>query len=184
MSVSHEPDLWLFGYGSLIWRPGFDAQQARPGLLQGWARRFYQGSTDHRGVPAYPGRVVTLIPDPRAHTWGVLYQLHPSEAPAILDALDHREQGGYARHLLIRSSLRADDTPQLALVYVATPENPDYLGPASIQDIAQRILTASGPSGSNLDYLLELERSLRAMGVYDEHVDALVRLARASRAPA
>ena len=65
--------MWIFGYGSLIWRPDFDWIEAAPASIEGWERRFWQGSHDHRGVPDAPGRVVTLIPQANAYCDGMAH---------------------------------------------------------------------------------------------------------------
>src|SRR5690606_2434548 len=132
--------LWLFGYGSLIWRPGFDYEKRVPGFVKGWARRFWQGSTDHRGTPEAPGRVVTLVEAPGASCWGVAYRLRPSTAATVLERLDHREQGGYERHqVVVTPKSPAAGSSIHALVYIAGRNNPDYLGPAPLSEMAAQI---------------------------------------------
>ncbi len=92
-----QSEVWLFGYGSLIWKADFDYIERRPARIHGWARRFWQGSHDHRGTPQAPGRVVTLIPDPDAHCAGMAYLI----TPEVFDHLDHREKNGYLREVVM-----------------------------------------------------------------------------------
>jgi cation transport regulator ChaC len=162
---------WVFGYGSLIWRPTFRFEERRPGWVDGWARRFWQGSTDHRGVPGAPGRVVTLVAAPGSRCAGVAYRLPDAERESILAHLDHREKGGYARHV-VDVHVAGDPPPRTlhALVFIATEANPEYLGPATVPEIAEQIRRSHGPSGPNAEYALRLAEALRAMQAHDEHV--------------
>jgi cation transport regulator ChaC len=193
--VSDE-SLWIFGYGSLVWRPAFSHRRRAPARIHGWARRFWQGSTDHRGIPSRPGRVVTLVAaddpailaerapaPPRLTCWGCAYEVAPEDREVVLEELDHRERGGYDR-IEIEMTIRIAAEGEVSipgLMYVANENNPNYLGPAPIENIARQILTATGPSGPNPEYVFELARSLRLMGGQDSHIDAvesaLVRLA-------
>lgn len=182
--MPQEPDLWLFGYGSLVWRPDFAHRERRPARIEGWTRRFWQGSTDHRGVPGAPGRVVTLVPEPGARCHGVAYRVAPEVAAEVLAGLDHRERGGYARVELALELLRPGPSGpephariERARMYLATPDNPNYLGPAPLPAIARQIVDSRGPSGANLEYLLRLAHALRELEAEDEHVFALERAA-------
>jgi cation transport protein ChaC len=197
-SVSDAP-LWIFGYGSLVWRPAFAHRRALPAAISGWARRFWQGSTDHRGVPSRPGRVVTLLStdapelaacESAGHVnepcWGTAYEVAEADRASVLSELDHRERGGYTR-IDVEIELRIGEGSKRVvdgLVYVADAANTNYLGPAPLDAIAQQILTASGPSGPNPQYVFELARSLRGMNARDSHVfaveTALARLVRES----
>lgn len=174
--MSEQP-AWIFGYGSLIWNPGFEVLERRAGWVHGWMRRFYQGSPDHRGTPEDMGRVVTLLPDAHAQVWGVAYRPAPHELAHIMARLDHREQGGYA-HARVR--VHAPDGAVLdALTYIATPQNPYYLGDRPLDVMAQRIARAYGPSGLNRAYLFALEDALAQAGAQDEHVTTLAHAVRA-----
>lgn len=172
--------LFVFGYGSLLWRPAFPHRAHRAAYLEGYARRFWQGSTDHRGVPGAPGRVVTLVRSAGERCWGRAYEVAEADAPAVLRALDHREKGGYLRE---RAPLgTAEEGPGAildALVYRATAANPGYLGPERLTVIAAQVRASRGPSGHNLEYVLELAAALRAMGAEDPHVFELEALLRA-----
>ena len=81
---------WIFGYGSLMWHPGFEFSENRPAAITGWMRRFWQGSTNHRGVPGAPGRVVTLMPDESAVCRGMAYRVDSKAYRTAVETL--REQ--------------------------------------------------------------------------------------------
>ena len=166
-----EPLTWIFGYGSLIWRTGFRFAHSRPAFIHGWARRFWQGSTDHRGVPGAPGRVVTLIEAPDEICWGQAYALEPASRDDVLAHLDHREKGGYER-LQLRLHFGAANSVQ-GLMYHATAENENFLGDADMDTIATQVINAHGPSGANVDYVLELDAALKRLGAADQHVQDL-----------
>jgi cation transport protein ChaC len=159
--------VWLFGYGSLIYKADFPFIERRAASIAGWTRRFWQGSHDHRGTEAAPGRVATLVPEPGAVCHGMAYLI----TPEVFGHLDHREKNGYLR--LATEIAFDDDTATLGLVYIATADNAAYLGEASEQAIARQIAASSGPSGPNRDYLLDLAHALREMGKIDAHVFAI-----------
>ena len=161
-----------------MWRPDFQHRERRAARAEGWARRFWQGSTDHRGVPGAPGRVVTLRRRAGAHCWGLAFRVDAAEAPAVLATLDHRERGGFER-VELEVRFAPDDAVARAVTYVAGASNANYLGPAPLAAVAEQVRRCRGPSGSNLEYVLELARALRGIGAEDEHVFALERLLRA-----
>jgi cation transport regulator ChaC len=167
-----QDDLWIFGYGSLVWRPAFPHVEKRASWIDDWARRFWQASTDHRGVPESPGRVATLVPEAGARCWGMAYRVAAAQRSEVLAILDQRESGGFERRDV---QLRlASGEGFSALVYVAGPGNPNYPGPASLDAIAAQIRRATGPSGPNDEYLLRLSDALREIGGEDSHVEELV----------
>ncbi len=156
--------VWLFGYGSLIFKADFPFIERRPASIANWSRRFWQGSHDHRGTESAPGRVATLTPDAGAVCHGMAYLI----TPEVFGHLDHREKNGYLR---LATEIAFDDGSSTeGLVYIATEENAAYLGAASELAIAVHIARASGPSGPNRDYLLDLAQALREMDRHDEHV--------------
>lgn len=172
--------IWIFGYGSLIWRPDFQFEERRHGFIRDYARRFWQGSTDHRGTPDFPGRVVTLIDQPGAICWGAAFRVSVEQTQEVLGYLDRRESGGFRRK---RVEVWMPETGGQgdrisAQLYLAPGQNPNYLGPDSLTSIAKQICLAQGPSGSNIEYALELAGALREMGAEDDHVFSLEALIR------
>ncbi|WP_376697061.1 gamma-glutamylcyclotransferase [Wenzhouxiangella sp. EGI_FJ10305] len=169
-----ENDDWVFGYGSLIYKVDFPYLDREPAQIEGWARRFWQGSHDHRGTPDAPGRVVTLVPDAARTCRGMAYRVEHD----VFEHLDHREKNGYQHHR-VTIDLLDRGTAVAGMIYVAGRDNPAFLGPDKPQVLAEHIVAARGPSGLNRDYLLRLAESLRELGDEDEHVFDLERRVRA-----
>ena len=160
---------WVFGYGSLLFKIDFPYVEARPARITGWARRFWQGSHDHRGTPERPGRVITLIESPGTVCGGIAYRVNA----AVFDQLDVREKNGY---LCFTTELAFEgDSLGTGHVYIATPGNEAWLGEADEQAIAREIAGAAGPSGPNDEYLLRMADALRALGEDDPHIFAIER---------
>lgn len=157
---------WIFGYGSLIWRVDFPYHECETAFIDGWSRRFWQGSHDHRGTPDAPGRVLTLIPDKGARCVGMAYLVDE----AVFEHLDHREKNGYER---VDVEIRLADRRENGVTYIGAEGNFAYLGPAPLEEVAAQIEVSQGPSGRNIDYLLELDAALEKLGVAEPHVRSL-----------
>ena len=177
-------DLWLFGYGSIIWRADFPYLERRAARLPGFVRRYWQGSHDHRGTRTSPGRVVTLIADAQGHCDGAAYLIAGKERAEVLEALDHREKNGYERRevrVLLSESEQIPQNPEKmcsltpALTYLAPPGNHAFLGEASFSEILAQVRRSAGPSGTNQDYVRRLAESVRALGGRDAHVESVGR---------
>ncbi len=164
---------WIFAYGSLIWKPEFPYLTKRVATLEGFTRRFWQGSIDHRGIPGSPGRVVTLVKDPDGCCEGLIFGVSDVRREEILSSLDVREKGGYERNVYPVTPRGSTGTKVEALVYRAGPSNPNFLGPADVESIARQVRGSSGPSGENLEYVRNLHESLRNLRIRDSHVTEL-----------
>jgi len=178
--------LWVFGYGSLLWKPGFQHGRTLTGSVKGFARRMWQGNETHRGRPGKPGRVATLIQDSKDVTYGVAMELKGEEA---LDYLNNREMtlGGYSQEITMFHPLPSREEEEVevvplppqpfpVLVFVASPNSgPYWLGPASPLDVAEQVVASSGPSGHNVEYLLRLAEWLHETvpAVWDDHIFAI-----------
>jgi len=164
--------LWVFGYGSLCWLPGFKYGDSVVGHVQGFARRFWQGNATHRGTKEKPGRVATLIDDPRSQTHGVAFQLLGDSA---LEYLSNREVtlGGYVNHMTTFYPAGAGGrNPFPVLLFMATPSNDLWLGSAPLEDIAEQVVHSSGNTGHNVEYVLKLAAWSRFAlpNIIDDHL--------------
>ncbi|XP_077394977.1 glutathione-specific gamma-glutamylcyclotransferase 1-like [Festucalex cinctus] len=172
-----EGSLWVFGYGSLVWKPDFVCQSSKIGYIKGYKRRFWQGDDFYRGNKENPGRVVTLVEDQEACTWGVAYEVSADQIEEAFQYLNVRETvvGGYVTELVEFIPREKGEDAVHAVVYIATCDNPAYVGPASHQEIADRIAVCSGKTGHNVEYLLRLADFMRMCcpEVEDEHLFAI-----------
>ena len=158
---------WLFGYGSIIWRPDIKYQRKTGRNAYGWYRSFSQLSVDHRGTPDAPGRVLTLRKHAQARCEGVAFEVSSSRWNETLAYYDEREKGGYHR---MEVMLECGDARMPAVTYVAPPGNPHDAGPESLEHLVSVIRSAKGPSGTNLEYFLNLMESLSANGIKDSYL--------------
>lgn len=173
-----DPDgnLYVFAYGSLIWRPGFAHAAMHPALLRGFRRRFCIWSRYYRGSPEAPGLVLGL--DRGGACRGAAFRVPGAEAAAVLDYLDARENIGdeivYRRRLL---PVRLLDAGRLvrAVTYVVDRGTAQYCRPAA-EEAARAIALGMGQAGANRDYLLNTLSHLRAMGVRDAGLDRIAAL--------
>jgi cation transport protein ChaC len=175
---------WVFGYGSLIWRPGFDFEDKRLATLAGYRRAFCMASIMYRGTPEAPGLVLALDRDAAGSCRGVAYRVPGRAAAATLDYLRARELVSYA-YDETRLPVRLDGGPEVeALAYVSNPDHPQYRGGLSLEAQAEVIARAEGPNGPNSDYLLNTVDSLEALGLHDPELVRLAELVRARLAHA
>lgn len=156
--------LWVFGYGSILWKTGFRYSRRKFGYVQGYVRRFWQGNTTHRGSQEAPGRVATLVEDQQGVVWGAAYELRGEEM--VCDALDHlgmREckLGGYAIQMVPFFAKDNDKDAIPVLMFNATSTNSLYMGPSSLTELANQIITCKGNSGHNVEYVTKLADFIR-----------------------
>mmetsp|Transcript_18466 Transcript_18466/g.45330 ORF Transcript_18466/g.45330 Transcript_18466/m.45330 type:complete len:240 (-) Transcript_18466:181-900(-) len=167
--------LWVFGYGSLMWKTGFAFEEMKRCYVKGYKRRFWQASTDHRGTPKFPGRVVTLVPDEKCTTWGCAFRVANKDRDYVIRYLDEREKGGYSQTVETAYGMDDEEVARV-LFYVGTKENKAYVHEPSDEDTAYIIARAVGPSGANVDYLMHLFNFMSKKEIEDPHVTKLVAL--------
>jgi glutathione-specific gamma-glutamylcyclotransferase len=164
--------LWVFGYGSLIWDPGFAVAERRIATVTGWHRSFCMRSIHHRGTPDAPGLVLALDRAEGATCTGVAFRVAAGEEAATLSALRERELVSSA---YLEQVLRVDTAlgPLDALTYVIDPDHVQYCGGLALDEQAQIIARAVGGRGLNRDYLWSTAAHLADLGIADPDLEGL-----------
>jgi cation transport protein ChaC len=166
-------ELWVFGYGSLMWRPGFPFAAREVARLPGFARRFCLRSVRYRGTPEAPGLVLALAPDPAAACTGLAFRVEAGAEADTLAYLRERELVTYAYRETRRAVILPSGRAVEALTYVSDPAHPQFCAHLSPAEQAAIIARAEGPAGANRDYLYSTLAHLRALGIVDPELEAL-----------
>ncbi len=174
MADSH--DLWIFAYGSLMWRPGFPFEETVHAKLTGWRRSFCIYSRYHRGSPRRPGLVLGL--DRGGVCEGIAFRVSPKAAHETLEYLREREQViSVYREALVPVTLLTGDRPEvMAVTYLVERAHPSYTGPLALSIQAHLIRGGCGLSGSNIDYLANTLAHLAELGIRERDLERLIGL--------
>lgn len=170
--------LWVFGYGSLIWDPGFPVAERRLARARGWQRSFCMWSIHHRGSEAEPGLVLALDRADDGYCDGLALRVAPGAEDAALAGLRERE-------LISSAYLEAEVTlaPDLrALTYVINRDHRQYCGGLTRERQAEVIAGAQGGRGENCDYLYATAAHLAELGIADPELEWLAARVRGLRA--
>ena len=168
----HQGDFWLFGYGSLIWRPDFDYTERRMARVRGWHRALKMWSRINRGTVELPGLVFALLSGGSCQ--GVVYRIARKQAPATLTQLWQREMptGVYDPRWM---HCETPHGPVQALAFTLSRRSPNYTGNLSAQQYEHIFKNARGIYGSTQDYAMQTLESLRAHGIRDRALEALLK---------
>lgn len=169
--VQAHASLWVFGYGSLMWDPGFPYVRWAPALVHGYHRAMCISSSRWRGTPECPGLVLGL--DRGGACRGIAFQVAADDAVFALQELWAREM---RRRIYLPRLLRArlpDKTVQ-ALAFVADPQHAEYSGHLTLEQTAERIANCRGARGPNLEYLVRTIEHLAELGVRDHYLSRLL----------
>lgn len=164
--------LWVFGYGSLLWNPGFEVAEQAVATLHGWHRSFCMSSIHHRGTEEHPGLVLALDAAEQAFCHGLALRVKPGTEEAAIKELRERELVSSAyleRELPV--TLR-DGREVTTVTYVIDPHHVQYIH-LSLEEQAKVISTAIGGRGPNTEYLYNTAAHLMELGIQDEELDWL-----------
>lgn len=166
--------LWVFGYGSLMWKPGFKYKTRQIARLSGYQRSFCMWSIHYRGTVESPGLVLALDRDDASSCLGLGFEIAPQDADEVLRYLRERELISSA-YLEVELPMDLDDGRRVtAVTYVINRENNQYCGGLGLQKQAQVIARSHGVMGPNVDYLKNTAQHLRELGIVDADMEWLV----------
>ena len=168
-----ENRLWVFGYGSLMWRPGFAFETQVPGLLIGAHRALCVSSIHHRGTPERPGLVLGLAPGGACR--GVTFSIPAEAKDDTIAYLRAREQISEVYVEAYRRVRLADGSGRIvqALTYLADHTHAQFVDALDLEAQVRIVRNGLGPSGANIDYVLNTVRHLEELGVHDAKLAAL-----------
>ena len=170
---------WVFGYGSLIWKPGFDYEASELATLHGFHRSFCMRSIHYRGTPEAPGLVLALDALEGASCRGVAYHVGETRAEETLDYLRERELISSA-YRETEQDLHLDSGNRVtAVCYVVDTGHVQYSGALSLEEQARVIAGSTGQNGRNDEYLFNTAASLDRLGIADDDLRRLSELVRA-----
>jgi glutathione-specific gamma-glutamylcyclotransferase len=166
-------DLWVFGYGSLMWRPGFDYTEQVPARLIGEHRALCVYSFDHRGTPEKPGLVLGL--DRGGACRGIAFRVHSEARHATIEYLRGREQTTHVYREVMRSVWLDNEARDRvsALAYVVDRGHVQYAGRLSLAEQLHYVRQGHGRSGANRDYVLSTVKAIEAQGFRDHQLHQL-----------
>jgi cation transport protein ChaC len=171
----HTP-LWVFGYGSLIWKPEFEFEAREAARIHGYHRRLCLRSVLYRGTQECPGIVAGL--DRGGSCLGMAYRVSAARVPDVFRQLWEREMflGSY-QPTWIRAQLRATNAPTAALAFIVRRDARNYCGALTEDEIVEILATACGAKGTSLDYLQRTVTALHEAGLNDPHLERLAQRA-------
>jgi cation transport protein ChaC len=168
-----DEDLWVFGYGSLMWRPGFDFLERVEARLIGAHRALCVYSFVHRGTPEQPGLVLGL--DRGGACRGIAFRVAAAERDKTVAYLRAREQvTSVYRECMRRITLKGDaDTAVPALCYMVDRSHPQYAGKLTLEQQLHHVRQGHGSSGVNRDYVLATVAAMEALGLRETELHRL-----------
>jgi glutathione-specific gamma-glutamylcyclotransferase len=165
---------WVFGYGSLMWNPGFAFEERAIGRIHGFRRALCVLSHVHRGTPERPGLVLGL--DSGGSCLGVGYRVAPSRWDETLDYLRRREQVTLVYREVNTGFRLGDGRRVTALTYAVDRAHPQYAGKRRAEELADIVRQGAGKSGRCIDYILSTLQHLREMAIHDPQLEAVAAL--------